>query len=371
LRTLQHDRYTIAIAHDYLTTMGGAERVVLSMARTFPDAPLFTSLFEPLAVLPELADGLDVRPSPLNRVKLFRRNHRAAMPFLSATFKRIEIDADVVLCSTSGWAHGVTTTGRKIAYCYNPARWIYQRREYAPPRKPFWWATALAIHPYLLHRDREAAASCQRYIAISTIVAERVQRAYGRDAEVLPPPTTFDPSGPQRAIPGLDSGFLMSVGRLVAHKNTDDLVRAFADLSDLQLVIVGDGPEYQRLASSIPSNVVMVGEVGDDRLRWLYANCAGLVSASREDYGLTPLEAASFGKPSVLLRFGGFLDTMVEEETALFFEEADSASIAATIRRAAKQEWNETTIRENAQRFSLPRFEDRLRTIVSEELALV
>ncbi len=222
------------------------------MTRAFPDAPIFTSLYEPLVVLPELATGLDVRPSPLNRVTRLRQNHRAAMPFLAATFNRINIDADVVLCSTSGWAHGVTTPGRKIAYCYNPARWIYQRQEYAPLRRPVWWAAALAIRPYLLRWDRKAAASCDRYIAISSIVAERIRRAYGRDAEVLPPPTTLDPSGEQRAIPDLEPGFFMSVNRLVAHKNTSDLIRAFASLPDLRLVIVGDGPEHQRLALALP-----------------------------------------------------------------------------------------------------------------------
>ena len=339
------------------------------MTRTFPEAPVYTSLYEPLVVLPELASGLDVRPSPLNRVKLLRRNHRVAMPLLAATFNRIHVDADVVLCSTSGWAHGVTTPGRKIAYCHNPARWLYQRREYAPSGRPLWWAMAIGIRPYLLRWDRAAAASCDRYIANSSTVAERVRRAYGRDAEVLPPPTTLDPAGERRPVPDLDPGYFLSVGRLVSHKNTGDLIRAFADLPGCRLVIVGDGPDYQRLAASLPNNVRLVGPVGDDRLRWLYANCTALVSASREDYGLTPLEAAGFGKPSVLLRYGGFLDTMVDGETALFFDTPDPTTIAATVRRAANEQWSDSAIRENAQRFSMPRFEDRLRAIVSEETA--
>ncbi len=367
MRVAQTDRVNVAIAHDYLTTVGGAERVVFSMTQAFPDAPVYTSLYEPLAVLPELASGLDVRASPLNRVTLLRRNHRMAMPLLAATFNRIHIDADVVLCSTSGWAHGVTTPGRKIAYCHNPARWLYQRREYTANGKPLWSAMAIAIRPYLVRWDRMAAASCDRYIANSSTVAERVRRAYGRDAEVLPPPATLDPEGERRAVLDLDPGYFLSVGRLMSHKNTGDLIRAFAGLPRCQLVIVGDGPDYQRLAASLPRNVRMLGPVGDDRLRWLYANCAALVSASREDYGLTPLEAAGFGKPSVLLRYGGFLDTMVDGETAFFFDSSDPTAIAGAVRRAAKECWSDRAIRENAQRFSLPRFEDRLRDIVNEE----
>lgn len=362
------DSAKIALAHDYLTTIGGAERVVLSMTRAFPGAPVFTALYEPSLVIPELAAGLDIRPSPLNRWAFLRHNYRAAAPFLGVTFERIRIDADVVLCSSSGWAHGVSTSGRKVVYCHNLARWLYQIREYTPRNKPLWWAMAAGMHPYLLRWDRRAAASCHRYIANSSIVAQRIRRVYARDAEVLPPPTSFDPFGPRRAAAGLDAGFFMSVGRLVVHKNTAPMIEAFAALPDLRFVIVGDGPERARLTAAAPPNVRFAGQVRDDELRWLYANCAGLVSASREDFGLTPLEAAGFGKPSVLLRFGGFLDTMVDGETAVFFDRPEPAPIAAAVRRVATECWNEPAIRENAERFSVPRFEHRLRAIVTEEL---
>jgi glycosyltransferase involved in cell wall biosynthesis len=358
----------LAIVHDYLTTMGGAERVVVSMTRAFPGAPVFTALYEPASVTPELADGLDVRASPLNRFGLFRHNHRAAMPLLGATFARTRIDAEVVLCSSSGWAHGVSTPGRKVVYCYNPPRWVYQRREYAPLTKPLWWALAAGMHPYLLRWDRRAAASCERYVAISSIVAERIRRAYGREAEILPPPSTFDPCGPQHTINGLEPGFFLSVGRLIGHKNLAAVVAAFTELPELQLIVVGEGPERQRLGAVAPRNVRFTGRVDDDELRWLYAHCAGIVSASREDFGLTPLEAAAFGKPSVLLRWGGFLDTMIDGQTATFFDVAAPAAIVPAVRRAATEGWDEQAIMENAQRFSEPRFEERLRAIVAEEL---
>jgi glycosyltransferase involved in cell wall biosynthesis len=205
-------------------------------------------------------------------------------------------------------------------------------------------------------------------VAISSIVAERIRRVYGRDAEVLPPPTSFDSSGPRRAIAGVDPGFYITVGRLIRHKNTAAVVEAFAALPGAQLVVVGDGPDRQQMIARAPTNVRFVGRVDDDELRWLYANCAGLVSASREDFGLTPLEAGSFGKPSLLLRFGGFLDTMVEDETALFFEAPDPVAIAQAVRRASTESWDERAIRQNVDRFSTPRFEGRLRAILAEEL---
>ena len=119
----------VAIVHDYLTQRGGAERVVLAMHRAFPQAPIYTSLYEPDLTFPEFKD-LDVRPSYLNRSEFFRHHHRLALPFLAHAFSRFEIDQKVVLCSSSGWAHGVQTAGTKLVYCYCPARWLYKRTDY-------------------------------------------------------------------------------------------------------------------------------------------------------------------------------------------------------------------------------------------------
>jgi len=116
---------TVAIVHDYLTQRGGAERVVLAMHRAFPAAPIYTSLYEPDLTFPEFRD-LDVRPSYLNRSQTLRRQHRLAAPLLAHAFSKLQIKEDVVLCSSSGWAHGVHTTGTKLVYCYCPARWLYK-----------------------------------------------------------------------------------------------------------------------------------------------------------------------------------------------------------------------------------------------------
>jgi glycosyltransferase involved in cell wall biosynthesis len=362
------DRLRIALAHDYLSTIGGAERVVLSMIRAFPGAPLYTSLFEPELVDPEFRTGVDIETSSLNRFRALRRNYRIALPVMAPAISRMHVDADVLLVSSSGWAHGISNTGKKVVYCHNPPRWVYQRREYAPLSKPLWWATALGLHPYLHRWDRRAERSCDRYIANSSIVARRIETFYGRSAEILPPPSAFDPGGPRQAIAGLDGGFYLTVGRLIGHKNTRALVEAFSSLPDHRLVVAGDGPERASLEASAPANVRLVGRVSDAELRWLYANSAGLVSASPEDFGLTPIEAAAFGTPSVLLRFGGFMDTMVEDETATFFAAPRPEAIADAVRRAARQSWDTHAIEQNALRFSADRFESRLLEIVREEM---
>jgi glycosyltransferase involved in cell wall biosynthesis len=357
----------VAIAHDYLATIGGAERVFLSIARALPEAPIYTSLYEPSLVTPAYRE-LDVRPSVLNRVGFVRRNYRVALPALPLAMRQLNVDADVVVCSSSGWSHGVHSAARKVVYCHNPARWLYQREEYLRGGRRSWWVASTVMHPFLLRWDRRAARRCSRYLANSSVVAQRIRDIYKIDAEILPPPVTFRADGAQRPVERLRSGFLLVVSRLIEHKNIGAVIDAMRLMPDEQLVVVGEGPAAKALADRAPHNVRFVGRVDDDELHWLYANCRGLVSASREDFGLTPVEAGMFGKPSALLRFGGFLDTMVEGETAVFFDAPDAARVASAVKDLLTERWDTDAIEANANRYSEARFAQRLRDVVAEEL---
>lgn len=353
----------VALAHDYVTQRGGAERVVLSLLKAFPGAPLYTSLYDPPATFPEFQDA-DVRTLVLDRLPLLRRNHRLALPLLAPAFDRLELDVDVLLCSSSGWAHGARTRGRKVVYCHTPARWLYQPDRYLATRRPFARAALGILRPSLVRWDRRAAASADRYLTNSTAVRERIRRAYGIDAEVVPPPPSLDPTGTRREVPGLDPGFLLCVSRLLPYKNVDAVLKAFAGLPSEQLVVVGTGPEERRLQTSAPRNVSFLGAVSDDTMRWLYASCLGLVAASHEDYGLTPLEAASFGKPSAVLRWGGFLDTVVEGETGVFFGEASPGEIREAVTKLGRTNWRAARLRDHVALFSEARFTARLRELL-------
>src|SRR5207253_10486494 len=176
----------IALVHDYVTQRGGAERVALAMTRAFPGAPLYTSLYQPATTFPEFA-AVDVRPTGLNAVSLLRRKHRLALPVLAPVFSLSRVDADVVLCSSSGWAHGVRTDGRKIVYCHAPARWLYQPHRYAERWSPSDVARRVMRSP-LEAWDRRAAHSATRYLANSTAVAAQIAALYGVTAHVAPRP---------------------------------------------------------------------------------------------------------------------------------------------------------------------------------------
>ncbi|HEY2326047.1 MAG TPA: glycosyltransferase [Gaiellaceae bacterium] len=358
----------VALVHDYLTQRGGAERVVLAMAKAFPDAPVHTAFYEPSGTFREFSD-IDVRPLRINNLGVLRRDHRRALPLLSRAFDNLNIDADVVLCSSSGWAHGAHTSGRKVVYCHTPARWLYQADRYTRAGTPLRRLGLSLVRERLVAWDAAAAATANVYLANSSIVRDRIQHIYGIDAEVLSPPQTIDPTGTVRDV-GIAAGYFLCVARLIPHKNVDALVQAFATAPQLQLVVVGAGPDGDRLRRLKPGNVTLLEHVDDAELRWLYQHCHAVVSAAHEDFGLTPLEGGAFGRPSVVLRYGGFLDTVSDGATGIFFDGLGPDAITAALGRALETRWDADAIRRHTDQFNVAAFTERLRAILEHEVEL-
>jgi glycosyltransferase involved in cell wall biosynthesis len=360
---LERTGRSIAIVHDYLTQRGGAERVVLSLSRAFPEAPLYTSLYEPTTTYPEFQER-EVRPLWLDRVRQLRNRHRLALPILPMVFSSSRVDTDVVVASSSGWAHAIRTRGRKLVYCHSPAKWLYRRDDYlgANPSRLV-RASLHLLDPVLRRFDRSAARSADTYLANSTFIANQIREVYGIESRVVFPPPGVTPDGPCVAVDDVEPGFVLTVSRLLPYKNVAPVVEAFRRLPDLSLVVVGDGPQFQHLLRGAPANVRFMREVEDGVLRWLYSNCRGLVAASREDFGLTPVEAACFGKPVAALRWGGYLDSVVPGLNGVFFDTPDPVKISAGVEEIAHASWSEVTIRAHAEVFSEARFISELRGV--------
>lgn len=355
----------VVIAHDYLTQRGGAEKVVLSMSRAFPDAPIYTLLYEPTGTYPEFADR-DVRVSALNRIPAFRKHHRAALPILPAVASSMFVDADVVVTSSSGWAHGFRTNGVKLVHCHTPAHWLYTTDMYLNDDGDALKRALLRVAaPPLKAWDRRAARSCDRYLGVSTMIRDRIKDAYGIDADVLPSPVAMRTDVKVEPIQSLipwatgDQPFYLCVSRLLPYKNVDKVVRAFAG-SDRRLVVVGRGPQARQIEQIRTPNVVLLSDLPDTQMAWLYQSCRALIAASYEDYGLTPIEAAVWGKPAVVLRWGGFLDTVVDGVTGTFFDEPQADSIAAALDRFDAQSFDSQVICKHADQFTEQRYAERL-----------
>ena len=367
----------MVLAHDYLTQRGGAERVVSCLAEVFPRSPIITSLHSPEDTFPAF-DGRAVVASPLNLSWLMRHRFRLGLPLYGWIFEhaRLPRDTDIVVASSTGFAHGIRTPpgARKIVYCHSPARFLYLMNDYLGGpwwRSPQGWVLK-ALHPVLVARDRRAAATADRYLCNSSVVRDRIKEVYGIDATVVHPPHTLDPAGSQEPVPGLadhdgtggPGRFFLTVSRLMPYKNVHVLLKAFAELPGERLVVVGKGPQREELHAAAPGNVTFLEGIPDAQLRWLYAHAAAVMAPSKEDYGLTPVEGFSFGTPALALRAGGYLDTVIDGVSGYFFGKATPEMVMDAVKKILSLPLDRQAILEHAEQFSPEAFKARLRAEV-------
>ncbi|MCX6466505.1 MAG: glycosyltransferase [Pseudonocardiales bacterium] len=343
----------VALAHDYLTQRGGAERVVLEFCRAHPGAPLHTSVHDPGGTYPEFAD-VDVRCGPLQRLAAVRRDPRLALPLLAPAWDRTRVtgDPDVLLISSSGWAHGIAAPPDlpRVVYCHNPPRWLHQPDIYLT--SPAHRLAMRLLRGRLVEWDRRAASRAHTYLANSRAVARRIERAYGIEARVVHPPVVVDPAGPRSPVPGVAPGFFLTVSRARGYKNVARVAEAVAGVPGAELVVIGSG--RPRTDAERAPNVRWLGRVGEAELRWLYAHATALVTVAFEDFGLTPLEANAFGTPVAALRAGGHLDSVVEGVTGSWIAEPTAAAVRDTLRTLPS--FDPAALRAHAARFSVDRF---------------
>ena len=370
-RTERRDVARIALAHDYLTQRGGAERVTSVLCEAFPGRPLFTSVFEPSQTFSSF-EHVDVHTTWLQHVRAFRHDPRRAVALLAPAFSSLHVNADVVVASSSGWAHGIGTDAKVLVYCHAPARWLYQAARYQGD-VPGRFSTAAKLAGSALRRpltawDQKAARRADRYVVNSSAIARQVKSVYGIEAQVVAPPPALEPIGASTAVRGIEEGFVLTVSRLLPYKNVGTVLDLARRRPSQQFVVVGQGPLAGALARDAPRNVVLLGTVSESELRWLYANAVALLAPSYEDFGLTPLEAASFATPTVALRAGGYLDTIIEGETGTFFDTLDVTAVDDALAQLLRSPPSVEALTTQARRFSRATFIDRLHALVDELL---
>ncbi|WP_049144931.1 glycosyltransferase [Micrococcus luteus] len=361
----------IAIAHDYLTQKGGAERVVLALHRMWPDAPIYTTFYDPEGTFPEFKDA-HIVTSPLNRVGVLRKDPRRALPLLPLASSLMHVKEPIAVVSTSGWAHGFRYDGATLVYCHTPARWVYLLDDYLGEggRDSIKGRIARVLRPGLRRWDRAAVRRRSRYVANSTVVKKRIEDVYGLEGvDLVFPPHSVSTDGPQEPIPGAErlaeDGFLLSVARLMPYKHVDVAIEAAAR-AGRPLVVIGKGPEEARLRAMAGEDVVFGQDLTDAQLRWAYAHATALIAASHEDFGITPLEASAWGVPTVALRAGGYLDTIVEDVNGVFVDEPTVDAVAEGVGRLLAHDWDRGAMQAHAERYSEVEFGRRIRALIAE-----
>jgi glycosyltransferase involved in cell wall biosynthesis len=355
----------VALVHDYLQEMGGAERVVEALLAIFPEAPLYTSVYEP-RVSSEVFTGRAIHTTFLQPVARRKAVTKALFPLLPAAFRRLDLGGyDVVLSSSSGFAHHVRTGPETlhVCYCHNPPRFLWQPQDY------FRGAEYLSRvgHPLLerLRRlDLRAAAGVDAYVANSAVVAERIERTYGREATVIHPPVDVS----RFRVTAERSERFLVVSRLLPYKRIDLAVEAATRLG-LGLDVIGDGPERRRLERMAGPTVRFLGRRPNEEVEQAMARAIAVVVPGREDFGLTPVEAQAAGRPPVAYAGGGALETIADGETGFLFAEQTWEAAAEAMERARTTELDPARLRASAERFDVSAFERRLLRFVEERLA--
>jgi glycosyltransferase involved in cell wall biosynthesis len=344
---------SVAIVHDYLNQRGGAERVVLELARMWPQAPIYTSLYRELSTYPAFAER-DIITSPLDRIRI-DGGFRGLAPLYPAAFRSFgTLDQDLVISSSSGWAHGVRTAAhsRHVVYCHTPARWLYNGRDYLPSR-----ARRAALAPMiktLRGWDRRVARRADVYIANSENVRRRIYATYGIDAEVIHPPVETE-----RFVPSPRGERLLVVSRLLGYKRVRAVVEAVSR-SGLALDVVGTGPALTDLRAIAGPSVTFHGHANDHDVGELMQSCRALVVAGTEDFGIASVEAQAAGKPVVAFAAGGALETIEDGVTGALFHDHDPEAVSEAFRRAEALTTSPEDIARHAHRFSRAAFRDRL-----------
>jgi glycosyltransferase involved in cell wall biosynthesis len=355
----------VALAHEYFSVHGGAEAVVEVLHGMWPDAPVYTFFHDRARYGP--LDGWRLVTSSLQGFPIGGGVHRLLLPLYPTAARRLHVpsDVDVALVSTSAFIKGLHLEDRtvEVAYCHSPTRYLwdwsdeYVREEVpAPLRGP-----VRELLARLRETDRAMARRVDRWIANSSVVAERIRRSYGRESEVVHPPVEVD-GFDARADRGEHWLF---VGRLSAYKRADIAVRAFTGMRR-RLIVVGEGRERAELEGIAGDTVAFTGRVDEPTKRQLLASARGLIFPAEDDFGIACVEALASGAPVVALGRGGAAEIVRDGIDGALVDTPDAELFAQAVERVDAQRWDPAALRASARRFDVSRFRERIRAIVQE-----
>jgi glycosyltransferase involved in cell wall biosynthesis len=370
----------VAIVHDWLVSMRGGERVLESLCRLYPRAPVFTLRYDPGGVSPEMA-ARQVHPSFIDglarRLPLGRAEFRLLLPLFPLAIESLPLHGyDLVISSSHAVAKGALAPpgALHVSYVHSPMRYVWEAApDYAPeiPGGSLGRAAYALVAHYLRLWDTAATARVDALVANSAYTRARIRRCYGRDSTIIEPPVDTrrfaaipDPP-PEAAGAGVPTVPLyLCVSALVPYKRVDLAVRAFSaarpgSTAARRLVVVGDGPERARLARMAGPNVELRGRVSDEELDRLYAACRALIHPAIDDFGIAPREALAAGRPVVAFAGGGVAETVREGETGTLFSEPTPEALADAVARLEPLRFDPRRLRAEARRYDRPEFERR------------
>jgi len=362
----------VALVHDYLIRFGGAERVLLELSRMFPEAPIYTLLYDE-AKMGEWFPGERVKSSFLQKFPEFwRKRHKYLLPFLPAAPEAFDLrDFDLVISSSSSFAKGIITRPKNIhiSYCHNPARFLWDYSFEYLDQQNLGGGQQLFVKfclNYLRLWDRAASQRVDYFIANSKATAARIKKYYRREAKVIYPPVEIERNFYEVSPRKLGEYFLI-VSQLAPYKKIDVAIEAFNKL-ELPLVIIGEGSQKDYLKKITNKNIKILGWLSDSQIRQYYENCVAFIFPGEDDFGIAAVEAMLCGKPVLALKAGGALETVLPGMTGEFFEAPTPEVLAEGVRRLRENfnRYSPLVIRKWAEKFSTERFRREIMAFIEK-----
>jgi len=356
----------VALVHDWLNQLGGAEDVLEQFVRLFPDAPLYTSLYW-REKMPAHWQDWPIQTSFIDRLPLARRRQQLYFPLYPLAFEQFDFSGyDLVLSNKSGFCHGVITGPETvhICYCLTPTRYVWRYHQYAQ-RENLSRSVRLLLQPFLTYLrqwDRLAADRVDHFIAISQEIQRRIAKVYRRESTIIYPPVDINRFEPVNR----PDDYYLFLGRLVPYRRLDLLVEAFNRLQR-PLLIAGDGRDRPKLEALAQDNITFLGYVADADLPDLLARCRAFIFPGEEDFGIAPLQAMAAGRPVIAYAAGGVLDTVVPGTGVLFAEQSVAAIIKA-VEQFEPEKVSPAFIRTHAEQFDRTHFERQMMDFISQKV---
>ena len=356
----------VAIIHEWLTVMGGADRVVQVIHDVFPSATVF-ALVHNRKAMPEAFRDMDVRTSFVQRLPFALTHHRCYLPLYPLAVEQFDLSQfDVIISSSHCCAHGVIVPPEAfhLCYCYTPIRYAWHMyHQYQRALNPVARAVVAPLMNWIRQWDYASAQRVDKFVAISNAVRQRIRTYYRRTADVLFPPVDVDFFRPDPLGEIGDYYFIMS--RHVPYKKVDLAIKAFNALR-LPLVVAGAGPETRRLMHMAGPTIKFLGRISNDEARSRMARCRAFIFPQDEDFGLTAVEAQACGRPVIAYAEGGALDTVIGDVTGSLFFEHTAEALADAVSLFRPEAYNSQAIRRHAESFNVDSFKHRFRRIVTD-----
>ena len=359
----------IAIVHDYLNQYGGAERVVEVLNEMFPDAPIFTSIYLKDR-MPSIFRSMDIRVSFMQKFPFLKKHFKKYLLFYPKAIESLNLKGfDLIISSSSAFAKGVIPVkgACHICYCYAPMRFVWDYNNYI--KNENFDKLTLKILMLTVSRlkkwDLKSNKRVNYFIAISKNIKNKINNFYSREADYIYPPVECSKFN----ISDKTEDYFLIVSRLNAYKNIDLVIKSF-NHTNLKLKIVGTGPYKDQLINMCTNkNIEFLNKVSDEDLKNIYSRCRAFIFPGEEDFGIAPLEAQASGRPVIAYAAGGALETIIENETGIFFRENTLNSFDKAIEEFLRKEdaFNPETIRQNALKFDKEIFKSNFKNSVLQK----